>query len=307
VVGPWVWDVPRREIACRREFFYNAFKALRFNGIDGDYAEFGSWGAVTFGLAYHEVWRCGHPARLWAFDSFKGLPAPGADDEHPEWREGVMAISLEEFHAACARKGIPRDRYTVVPGYYDETLAAMAPEDEPRNIALACVDCDLYSSSKTVLEFPRPRLKHGMIVAFDDYFCWSATQAAGERRAMLELAAEEERWDWVPYVQYGWHGQSYLRRDRTPAVSRPARADRSETGYGVRRDGRRVRMIPRAGSGYSSGLADVAQLVEHFTRNEGVRGSNPRVGLSQGAALRQRKSPVSGAPSVLWACLGPVR
>ena len=25
--------------------------------------------------------------------------------------------------------------------------------------------------------------------------------------------------------------------------------------------------------------ADVAQLVEHFTRNEGVRGSNPRVGL----------------------------
>src|SRR5438132_10358813 len=24
--------------------------------------------------------------------------------------------------------------------------------------------------------------------------------------------------------------------------------------------------------------ADVAQLVEHFTRNEGVRGSNPRVG-----------------------------
>ena len=29
--------------------------------------------------------------------------------------------------------------------------------------------------------------------------------------------------------------------------------------------------------------ADVAQLVEHFTRNEGVRGSSPRVGL--------RKSP----------------
>ena len=28
--------------------------------------------------------------------------------------------------------------------------------------------------------------------------------------------------------------------------------------------------------------ADVAQLVEHFTRNEGVRGSNPRVGSSKG-------------------------
>ena len=28
--------------------------------------------------------------------------------------------------------------------------------------------------------------------------------------------------------------------------------------------------------------ADVAQLVEHFTRNEGVRGSNPRVGSRLG-------------------------
>ena len=31
------------------------------------------------------------------------------------------------------------------------------------------------------------------------------------------------------------------------------------------------------GDGFSAN-ADVAQLVEHFTRNEGVRGSNPRVG-----------------------------
>ena len=30
---------------------------------------------------------------------------------------------------------------------------------------------------------------------------------------------------------------------------------------------------------HSDGRADVAQLVEHFTRNEGVRGSNPRVGF----------------------------
>ncbi len=30
-----------RERLCRREFFYNAFRALSFNGIGGDYAEFG--------------------------------------------------------------------------------------------------------------------------------------------------------------------------------------------------------------------------------------------------------------------------
>ena len=32
--------------------------------------------------------------------------------------------------------------------------------------------------------------------------------------------------------------------------------------------------------------ADVAQLVEHFTRNEGVRGSNPRVGFLYWSQIR---------------------
>ena len=36
----------------------------------------------------------------------------------------------------------------------------------------------------------------------------------------------------------------------------------------------------RPENGYSRALADVAQLVEHFTRNEGVPGSNPGVGFS---------------------------
>ncbi len=34
------------------------------------------------------------------------------------------------------------------------------------------------------------------------------------------------------------------------------------------------------------GRADVAQLVEHFTRNEGVPGSSPGVGFSQPGGFR---------------------
>src|SRR5207237_8887813 len=150
------------------------------------------------------------PAKLWAFDSFQGFPTPREADAHPEWAEGKMAITVAEFRAACAKRGSPRDAYTVVPGFYEETVARMSPMDEPADIALAYVDCDLYTSTRTVLEFLRPRLKHGMIVAFDDYFCWSATQMSGERKAWLELAAADERWEWLPYVQYGWHGRSFV-------------------------------------------------------------------------------------------------
>ena len=90
----------------------------------------------------------------------------------------------------------------------------MAADDHPANIALAYVDCDLYSSTMSVLEFLEPRLKHGMIVAFDDYFCWSSGQLSGERRAMLEVFDAHARWHLEPYVQFGWHGQSFVVENR---------------------------------------------------------------------------------------------
>jgi O-methyltransferase len=213
----YLFDLYTRERLERQAFFYNAFKALRFNGIGGDYAEFGSHGGNTFALAYLEARRHGHRAHLWAFDSFAGLPAPqGDEDAHPEWREEKMATGVEEFQAICAANGIPRDAYTVVPGVYEQTLPAQV---EPRDIALAYVDCDLYSSTAAVLEYLEPRLKHGMIVAFDDYYCWSETRASGERRALLDFTARGSRWNWLPYMQFSWAGASFaLERASEPSA-----------------------------------------------------------------------------------------
>jgi len=218
-IGRFVFNrffhVKAQERLCRQRFFYSAFKALSFNGIDGDYAEFGSHGCNTFDLAHYEARRHRHPAKLWAFDSFRGLPpADLAEDQHPVWIEGTMKMSLDAFHKTCAARGIPRTAYNVVPGFYDETLPPLAAQGAPANLALVYVDCDLYSSTKTVLEFLRPRLKHGMIVAFDDYFCWSPTQISGERRAMLEAFENDPRWELLPYMQYGWHGQSFVVEDK---------------------------------------------------------------------------------------------
>jgi O-methyltransferase len=219
IVGRCLFDVDGRERLHRREFFFNAFKVLRFNGIDGDYTEFGSSGGTTFAFAYRESRRYQLDVKLWAFDSFQGLPAPEESDEHPRWVAGKMARGVDEFRKICAKNGIPAGAYELVPGFYDETLTAMTPDDEPTNIALAYVDCDLYSSTKTVLRFLRPRMKHGMVVAFDDYFCWSSTQMSGERKAMLEFIAGDDRWEWVPYIQFGWHGQSFVIEDK--ALTRP--------------------------------------------------------------------------------------
>ena len=199
----------------RLQFFYNAFKALSFNGIDGDYAEFGCYGGNTFAHAWRESRYHKHTARLWAFDSFQGLPpAEGDNDVHPEWVAGSMAISVEKFHDTCDANDIPRDAYTVVPGFYEDTLKDTTLDAQLSNIALAYIDCDLYSSTRTVLEFLMPRLKHGMIIAFDDYFCWSATHVSGERQAMLEFFHNNPDWELVPYMPFSWGGQSFVVESR---------------------------------------------------------------------------------------------
>jgi len=214
-ISPIIKDAYYYENSARKEFFRCAFSALAFNGIEGDYAEFGCCGGVTFGLAFRLSRKSKYFCKLWAFDSFRGLPAKVTkEDDHPIWIEGTMAIDIEEFIVICNENNIPRSEYTIVPGYFDQSLKETASDNLPQNICLAYIDCDLYSSTRPVLEFLIPRLKHGMIIAFDDYYCWSATQVSGERKACTEYFKDNEKWVLLPFMKYGWGGLSFVVEDR---------------------------------------------------------------------------------------------
>ena len=195
----------------KRRFFWTAFKALEFNGIDGDYAEFGCHGGKTFRLAYDQISRRTMDRHMWAFDSFQGLPDSGnALDDHPVWVSGAMRTEIDAFHEICRSHGIARTAYSTVEGYYEQTLPGIPGDAAPSNIALAYIDCDLYSSTMRVLEFLVPRLKHGMILAFDDYYCWSANQVSGERKAVLEVFEHHLDWHLHRYRDIGWPGTSFV-------------------------------------------------------------------------------------------------
>jgi hypothetical protein len=203
------------EMAGRKEFFRRAMTALWNNTITGDYAEFGCYGAVTFRLAWQESRKWGYAPKLWAFDSFQGLPQSSGD--HPRWVPGGMAMDEAAFVATLDWARVPRDAYAVVPGFYSETLTAKNPGAGAYcpDICLAYIDCDLYDSTRDVLRFLQPRLKHGMILAFDDYNCWWPEGVAGERRAFLEMAAEvDPRFNFVPFMAFGWHGQAFVVESR---------------------------------------------------------------------------------------------
>jgi O-methyltransferase len=210
VIGYLPTDTMNAEIDDRKRFIRSAFEALKINGIAGDYAEFGSASAVTFRLAFAANRLAGTHRHLWSFDSFAGLPEQGERDAHPLWVPGTMAMSLDDFRETCRHAGMTESDYTTVKGFYSKTLRDDAEGIRPSKIAFAYVDCDLYSSSTDVLKFLRARLCQGMVIAFDDYYCFGPTEASGERLALANLTSGLTEWRFVPYIQFGWHGMSFM-------------------------------------------------------------------------------------------------
>lgn len=209
--NPIIRAVNRQLDGCAT-FFFDAFVSLNVNGITGDYVEFGSWGGNTMNQAYQQLVGAGGRRHIWAFDSFQGLPpATDARDSHPGWQPGSAfgQGGVEKFYEACDEHGIPRDAYTAVEGYYEDSLRAIG-DGAPRDIALAYIDCNMYSSCVTVLEFLAPRLKHGMIVAFDDWFCWTPTGVSGEKEALQEFLAAHPQWHFDRYKDVHRSGVSFV-------------------------------------------------------------------------------------------------
>jgi hypothetical protein len=73
-------------------------------------------------------------------------------------------------------------------GWFEDTLPAFAAR-RSGPIALLHVDCDLYSSTKCVLDHLGASLVPGSVIVFDEYFNYPGWERH-EFRAFSEFAAE---------------------------------------------------------------------------------------------------------------------
>jgi O-methyltransferase len=105
--------------------------------------------------------------RLFAFDSFEGLPSarPNEVRDHNmrgsqphDWQPGEYVGSLESVRRTVERYGEP-SRVEYVKGWFSETL----PGNLPPTISLAFADVDLASSAVDCLRYIWPRLAEGGI------------------------------------------------------------------------------------------------------------------------------------------------
>jgi len=191
-----------------------AVRFAKMNHVDGSYLEFGVFRGSTFSYFYHLFKRYNMEVSMYAFDSFRGLPQPEGIDAkagHKQFSAGEFSCSEQDFIDRLSANGVPRSAYTIIPGYFEESLT---PELYSRidltRAAILWIDCDLYESTKPVLRFIRPILRDGTLLIFDDYYCFKGNRKFGERRAFEEFAATSPHLGFTEYARFGSGGLALI-------------------------------------------------------------------------------------------------
>lgn len=189
---------------------FTAFGYVANNRIKGDYVEFGVFNGRGIIEAYYCSKKFGlRDVRLWAFDSFSGLPEIRGKDVGGPFIKGEFSCSRRAFENNLREYGVDKSRVEIVEGYFNESLARQK-RNGPNEIAIAWVDCDLYESTVPVLQFLTERLVDGAVLMFDDWFCFSGRPDKGEQRACAEWLATNPQICLSEYRDFHWAGRSFI-------------------------------------------------------------------------------------------------
>ena len=151
--------------APQARFFSTARQMLKFAidnaGADGLFLEFGVCYGTSITMIANQV-----DATVHGFDSFEGLPE--------SWDVSVTRGVKREQAGTYSTLGRPPpvpDNVALHIGLFEDTLPGFV-EQHQDHVSFVNVDCDLYSSTRTVFQHLGDRFVPGSVVVFDDYFCY---------------------------------------------------------------------------------------------------------------------------------------
>lgn len=135
------------------------------------------------------------------FDSFKGLPEDWKKTDKVHAKKGCF--SLEDWQ-------IPQiDGVDFVTGFYEDTVPGYFKSTHKGPIRFAHIDCDLYSSTVTVLDAIKPHLVDGSILVFDELAKFETSNYENFREGEWK-ALHESGISFLPLARTG-HEQAAIR------------------------------------------------------------------------------------------------
>jgi hypothetical protein len=138
--------------------------------------EFGVFSGSTISLIRDRVKGLGY--EIYGFDSFEGLPE--------DWvNETTLETALPKGFFST-NGNIPYvEGVTFLKGWFENTIPYFI--NKAKDIALLHVDCDLYSSTKTVLYSLNDFIKEGTIIVFDEWvYCHRQDYNDHEQKCFYE-------------------------------------------------------------------------------------------------------------------------
>ena len=121
----------------------------------------------------------GQQQKIFGFDSFEGLP------ENWQGLSGKGAFS--------ANKVLPEvpSNVALIVGWFEETLPRWVKEHEGETFRFIHIDCDIYSSTRTIFDRCKKLIGPGTVIQFDEYFNYPYWEQH-EHRAFQEFIAETQ-------------------------------------------------------------------------------------------------------------------
>ncbi|WP_289036178.1 TylF/MycF/NovP-related O-methyltransferase [uncultured Roseibium sp.] len=204
-----------------------AFEFVCKSDIDGPYLEFGCFRGATFTHAnkFQEKWvefgktngRKLSDNRMFAFDSFEGLPKISVSDnmkDYDVFDEGQFGCSEVEFLSIIKENGVNLKKVKTVKGFYDKKLSSKLRESlSIKKASVIHIDCDLYSSAVPVLNFITPLIQGGTVLLFDDYYCYRGNKQFGVKRAFMEWLSGAP-FEATHYCNYSWAGSVFILNEK---------------------------------------------------------------------------------------------
>lgn len=226
--SPWtnepIEDVTKVDLVPpeRLEAFFSSCIELlhRLKGGDdlGAYLEFGVFNGSSMASMSKALSRSGQSMRRFGFDAFEGLPKEAENEDDGVWKKGFYACSFEDMQRGLRNKGVNPDEITWVKGWYNETLSTeLATDKGIINVGIAFIDCDTYSSAKSVLEFLAPLIDKPAILVFDD---WKLNdldiKGMGEYRAFNEFLSQNPHFHATEIASYNRKSKAFLVTPKVP-------------------------------------------------------------------------------------------
>ncbi len=202
---------------CTPHLLVATHRSLRWcleNGLaeGSDYLEFGVFRGFNLWYAQALANDLGiQDMQFFGFDSFFGLPPLSGIDAGADFVEGAYYSARTDVEAFLDKYGVDWSKTHLVDGWYKDTLTAETRNKYGmRKSSIFVVDCDLYESTRLVLDFIQPLVRHQSVILFDDWKSYSADPNRGEQRAFAEFLESNPQIHAEPLIEFGGHGKGFV-------------------------------------------------------------------------------------------------